>query len=187
VNLWLRLLWLLLTVRFRAPIRSPLETSVLTLRVLPNDIDVYGHMNNGRYFAMMDLGRMDLFLRSGLARAIRGAGWTPILGAAAARFRRELRVFRRFRLETRLVCWEGTTFVTEQRLVIRDARGREVVAASALMRGGLYDWKARAFVPVAELFRRMNVDAVSPPTPPEARAFLDAETAMKLATPPARS
>ena len=181
MNLWFRLLWLLVASRFRPRLTPPLDVSILSLIVLPNDLDIYGHMNNGRYLTIMDLGRMDLFVRGGLARAIRGAGWTPVLSAAKIRFRRELRLWRRFRLETRIVFWEDTTFVMEHRVFTRIDDGREAIATQALMRGGVYDRSARAFVPVVELFRRMNVEAASPAITDDVRAFLAAEQALKRA------
>jgi len=180
MNLWLRFLWLLITSRFRPRLSPPFDVSVLNLIVLPNDLDIYGHMNNSRYLAVMDLGRMDAFLRSGLVSATRGAGWNPVLSAAKVRFRRELRLFQRFRLETRILFWEDTTFVMEHRIIARLGE-REVVATQALMRGGLYDRSAKKFVPVAELFHRMKIDVQSPPATEEVRAFLAAEEALKRA------
>ena len=73
MNLWLRLIWLFLTTPFRPRLAIPTDVSVLGLRVLPNDLDLSLHMNNGRYLTVMDLGRLDLILRSGLA----GAGCPP--------------------------------------------------------------------------------------------------------------
>lgn len=181
MNLWLRLIWLLISSRFRPRLTPPLAMSVVSLIVLPNDLDIYGHMNNGRYLTIMDLGRADIFMRSGLARAVRGAGWNPVLNAAKVRFRRELRLWQRFRMETRIVYWEATTFVMEHRIVTRLEGGREAVATQALMRGGLYDRKARGFVPVADLFKLMNIDMPSPPLSDDVRAFLDAEDALKRA------
>ena len=181
MNLWLRLIWLLITSRFRPRLTSPLDVSVLPKIVLPNDLDVNMHMNNGRYLTLMDHGRMDIFLRTGLYAATRGAGWIPVLSAATVRFRRELRLWQKFRLETRILYWEATTFVMEHRIMIK-AGEREVVATQALMRGGLYDRKARGYVPVAELFKVMSIDTPSPPITEEIRAFLDAEDALKRST-----
>lgn len=181
MNLWLRLLWLLFASRFRPRLTQPFGVSVLNLVVLPNDLDIYGHMNNGRYLAIMDLGRMDAFVRGGLVPVARAAGWNPVLSAAQVRFRRELRLFQKFRLETRILYWEDTAFVMEHRILVDLDGRRDVVATRALMRGGLYDRAARAFVPVAELFRRMRVEAISPPATDEVRAFLAAEDALRRA------
>ena len=42
--------------------------SSLAFRVSPGDIDVNRHMNNGRYLTIMDLGRIDVLIRTGLWR-----------------------------------------------------------------------------------------------------------------------
>ena len=43
-----------------------------TTRVLPEWIDLNGHMNNARYLSMVDLALMTIFIRSGFGR-LRGA------------------------------------------------------------------------------------------------------------------
>ena len=67
MNLWFRLLYLLVVSWFR-PRLGYFDESVLRMRVWLSDIDVNIHMNNARYLAVMDLGRFDLFLRTGMGR-----------------------------------------------------------------------------------------------------------------------
>ena len=99
MNLWFRLLWLLLTARKRGHLDVPRQASVLAFRVWPHDLDPSIHMNNGRYLTLMDLGRTDVLIRSGLWREVLRHKWTPIASAVTIRFQRELRPFQRFRLE----------------------------------------------------------------------------------------
>jgi len=179
MNLWLRLLYVYLTTLCRPRIAAPFGVSSVSLIVLPGDLDVNFHINNGRYLTLMDLGRLDLFLRGGLWQAIRRAGWKPMLSAAAIVFRRELRLWRRFRVESRVVYWEQTSFIMEHRLIASDPVKGDVVAALSLNRGGLYDARAKRFVPVSELFARMGVNAAPPPLSADVRAFLDAQNAMR--------
>lgn len=181
MNLWLRLLWLVASARFRGALALPFDVSRVPFRVWPHDLDTSLHMNNGRYWTLMDLGRTDLMLRGGLWRAWLKHGWTPVVSAGKIRFRRELRPFRAFHLETRILCWAETWLVIEHRLVSRGVQGQEVVNAVALVRAGLYDRKARGFVPVQRMMDEMGVAAVSPNPTPEVQAFLDAEDAMKRA------
>ena len=63
MKLYLRLLLLLLTQKFRdrCTLTGPATT---TLRVYPNDLDIFGHVNNGVYLTYADLGRTDLMLLS---------------------------------------------------------------------------------------------------------------------------
>jgi acyl-CoA thioesterase FadM len=179
MNLWLRLLWLLATFRSRGRLDAPSGVSRLAFRVLPHDLDTSLHMNNGRYWTLMDLGRTDIMLRMGLWRAVLRHGWTPVVSAGKIRFRRELRLGRAFRLETRILCWAETWAVMEHRVLSAAREGREVVNAAALVRVGLYDRKAKAFVPIQRMMDEMGVAALSPEPSAAVRAFLDAEERMK--------
>jgi acyl-CoA thioesterase FadM len=181
MNLWFRLLWLFISARFRAPIPAPFGISVLRFRVWPHDLDLSLHMNNGRYLTLMDLGRIDLMLGMGVAGAAFKSGWTPILSASKVRFRRELKPFKAFRLESRILWWSSTQLIMEQCLISNDPRG-DVVHARALMLAGLYDRKQRQFVPVAQLFELAGqAHAVSPEPSDEVSAFLAANDALKQA------
>jgi acyl-CoA thioesterase FadM len=179
LNLWLRLLWLLVTFRFRGKLTAPFGVSRLSFRVWPHDLDTSLHMNNGRYWTLMDLGRTDLMLRLGLGGAVLKHGWTPVVSAAKIRFRRELRLGRAFTLETRILCWEDTTVVMEHRLVSIGGEGQTILHAVALVKAGLYDRKVRGFVPMARLMQEMGISESSPSVPPDVEAFLHAETEMK--------
>ena len=181
MNLWLRLLWVWVRAVCGARLDIPFGISKIDMIVLPNDLDVNLHMNNGRYLTLMDLGRLDLFIRSGLMGALKGTGWIPVLSAAKVRFRREMRLWQRFRIETRIVYWAETSFVMEHRCIMAGKGNVETVAAMALMRGGIYDRKARCFVPVAQLFGLLGVTQPAPPLTDDVRAFLDAEEALKQA------
>lgn len=97
------------------------DTSVLRFRCWPHDLDVNLHMNNGRYHTLMDLGRLDLILRSGVWRAGRGQRWMPVLGSSFSRFRRSILPFQPFELHTRVLHWDDKWFYMEQRFV-RDGR-----------------------------------------------------------------
>ena len=85
MNLWLRLLWLIATAWRRPRLELPFATSSLAFRVWPHDVDTSLHMNNGRYWTLMDLGRTDLMIRSGLWRPVLKERWTPVVSAAATR------------------------------------------------------------------------------------------------------
>ena len=71
MNLYFRLLITILKA-LRAPRVTPGDTVELRLRMLPTDLDLNGHMNNGRYLTLVDLGLVTVFIRSG--------GSIPIVG-----------------------------------------------------------------------------------------------------------
>ena len=179
MNLWLRLIWLLLTASTRPPLSLPGSTSVLLFRVWPHDLDLSLHMNNGRYLTLMDLGRLDIMLGSGLWRAVLRHRWTLIASAITIRYRRELRPFQKFQLETRLINWDATLVVMEQTFFVDGGNRDGQVAARALFKGGLYDRSAKAFVPITQLMETIGVSAESPAPTPEIEAFLKADAELR--------
>ncbi len=115
MNMYLRLLVVLLRARVRGagPVLGP---GRIPLRVRPTDLDPLGHMNNGVYFSLFDLGRIDLMLRSGMYRRFNRAGWFGVVTAETGTFRRELKPFRRFELETRVLGWDELHLYYEHRI-----------------------------------------------------------------------
>jgi acyl-CoA thioesterase FadM len=180
MNLWLRLLWYIMTRAQRGKLEMPRQPSELLFRVWPTDLDLSLHMNNGRYLTIMDLGRIDLIVRSGLWRAMREHGWTPIASTILIRFRREMRLFDKFRLQTQLVAWSESSVVIEHRFVLVGGANDGQVSARALFKGGIYDRATRAFVPVSRLMQEIGIAADSPPLPPEATAFLASDDALRI-------
>ncbi|MBB3019229.1 acyl-CoA thioesterase FadM [Microvirga lupini] len=181
MNLWLRLLHLIVA-SFVRPRLDPLrDVSRLTFRVWPHDLDTSLHMNNGRYWTLMDLGHTDMMIRSGLWRPVLKHGWVPVVGAGQIRFRRELRPFRAFTLETRILTWSATHVVMEHRLVSQSKDGSTILNAISLVRAGLYDRKERSFVSMPRLLAEVGLQAEAPAAAPEVEAFLRAEETLKSA------
>jgi acyl-CoA thioesterase FadM len=181
MNLWFRIFWYLLRLRGKPTLVLPAETSVVRFRVWPTDLDTSIHMNNGRYLTLMDLGRLDVMVRSGLWRAILRHKWTPIASAVLIRYRRELKLWQRFRLESRILAWDHASVVMEQVFVIDGGSRDGQVAARALFKGGLYDRKERRFIQIARLMAEIGVNAESPTPSPEIDAFLHADDQLKQA------
>jgi len=105
VNLWLRLLGVLIGSLFR-PRLGLLDESVLPGRVWLTDLDLNIHMNNARYLAVMDLGRFDLFVRTGMLGTFIRRRIQPLMGATIVRYRRALRPFEKFTQHSRFVGWD---------------------------------------------------------------------------------
>lgn len=129
MNLIFRLLLLLITSRFR-PRHDLMDPVPLKLRVLPTDLDINFHLTNSRYLALMDLGRIELMLRTGLLGALIRRRWLPVVSSASLRFRREINPFQRYTLNTRLLGWDEKWFYIEQRF--ETARG---LAAIGIVKG----------------------------------------------------
>ncbi len=180
MNLWLRLLHLIASAFWRPRLDPMNEVSRLPLRVLPTDLDLSMHLNNGRYWTLMDLGRADLMIRSGLWRTVWKNRWLPVVSAGKIRFRRELRLFQPFTLETRIVAWTDTSIIVEHRMVTRGRDEADILSAIALVRVGLYDRKRRGFVTVPQIMAALGREVTDSPTwTPEVAAFIAAEEALK--------
>ena len=157
MNLWLRLIWMLLTHRLRSR-ATILESTSLRMRVLPNDLDFNGHVNNGRYFTLADIGRMDFVLRTGTAKVAFKHKALPIVGDAMAKFRKDLKVFERYEMQTRVLGWDDKWVFMEHRFV----RGGRV-AGIVVMRG-LFRAASGVLTP-AFLLSEMGVTSASPDLP----------------------
>jgi acyl-CoA thioesterase FadM len=132
----------------------------MRLRVLPTDLDVLGHMNNGVYLSIMDLGRMNLLIRSGAWARFRAKGFYPVMASETITFRKSLQPWQPYTLETRIVGYDAKSVFVEQRFVV----GGEVYA-SAMTRGRFLK-KSGGTVSVAELSELTGID-VSALTAPQ--------------------
>lgn len=182
MNLWLRLIRILLSGRWRERLTIPEDASNIWFRAWLHDLDTSLHMNNGRYLTLMDLGRLDLMVRSGLVKIALQKKWTPIASTIAIRFKREVRLFQRIRMESRIIGWDDTQVLIEQITYHESGRHRGQIASHAFFKGGLYERHNKRFVPVSELMEAIGVAAKSPPLSVEAEAFLATDRAMKLST-----
>jgi acyl-CoA thioesterase FadM len=155
MNLWLRVLHLIIASFFRPKINPVRDVSRLEFRVWPHDLDASLHMNNGRYWTLMDLGRADIMIQSGLWRPILKHGWVPVVSAGQIRFRREMRLFQPFTLETRILTWSEGHVVMEHRLVSQAKDGSLILNAVALVKAGLYDRSEKSYVPIERLLQEI--------------------------------
>lgn len=181
MNLWLRVLHLLIASFFRKGLDPVRGVSRLSFRVWPHDLDTSLHMNNGRYWTLMDQGRTDIMIRSGLWRSIFKHGWVPMVSAGQIRFRREMKLFQPFALETRILTWSEGHVVMEHRLMSKGRDGKPILNAIALVRVGVYDRREKGFVPMSRMLEEIGLEAVAPEAAPEVEAFLRAEETLKRA------
>lgn len=105
MNLYFRLIWTWLRASFK-PVITMGDTITLRLRVWPNDLDMNGHMNNGRYMTIVDLALIEYFTRAGFLRVALARGWRPMSGGSMISFRRGLRPFSVYKLRFTLECWD---------------------------------------------------------------------------------
>jgi acyl-CoA thioesterase FadM len=111
-----------------------LKTTRVQFRVWPNDLDFNVHVNNGRYLALADIGRIHWFVRTGVLAVARQHSAFPIVGDAIAKFRQDLKPFERFEIHTRLIGWDRKWGFLEHRFV-RSDRVIGVVAIRGVFKG----------------------------------------------------
>lgn len=113
----------------RQPLICATEPVASKFRVLPHDIDINRHLNNGRYLQWIDVNRAEWLIRTGILRVVRHNRWKPILGSVAMNYRRELCLWERACVETRLLGWDHRWTYLEHR-VTKDS-GRTVAIGIA--------------------------------------------------------
>lgn len=116
MNLIFRLIYVIVHAFFR-PKLDFLDESVVCFRVLPNDLDVNFHMTNSRYLSIMDLGRIDHLIRTGVTRHFFRNKWRPVLGAIHVRYRRALGLFQKYELHSKIKAIDEKWVYFEQRLI----------------------------------------------------------------------
>ena len=110
MNLLLRLLYVYVYSLFRERLSMENSTSSLPMMVLPNDLDIIFHMNNGRYLTICDLNRVDLFIRSGLLKSMRKRHWFPVIAEHTMSYKKSLHLFERYRAELVVTHWDDKYF-----------------------------------------------------------------------------
>ena len=179
MNLYIRFFWHLIMALFGKPIESILSVSRLRFHVLPNDLDLNMHMNNGRYLTIMDIGRTDFVIRSGIFKKVIRAGQIPVLASATIRYRVQLEPFRHYELQTRIVCWDEKWAYMEHRFVILKGKKAGEVAAIAIVKGAFYDRKKKATVPTDKLIKAIGFDGPSPAIPAHIQKWIESEEALR--------
>jgi acyl-CoA thioesterase FadM len=161
----------LVATALSAPFRPKLavgDEGLLKLRVMPGDIDMYPELNNGRHLAVMDLGRIDLAIRTGLMAVLLKRGWGLTVAGVSVRYRHRIPAFRSFQLLTQLVGHDRLWFYLHQRT---ERLGK--VHSSALIRAGITS--GQGIVPIDEVLAGVGNQDWGPELPDWVRAWIRAE------------
>lgn len=130
-----------------------------TFRVWPHDLDVFGHMNNGRYLQIMDVARTEWMMRSGVVNNMRKQRWSALLGGGATRFNRSLKLWQRYEVRTRLLCWDSRWFYIEHLFTDLDGRKIAIGVSRAAIR------HTKGWVHTDKVVDAIAPGAVSPTAP----------------------
>lgn len=157
MRLRLRMLITLIRAMFFRQRIDASGTSVLRMRVWPNDVDVT-QVTNDRYHAYMDLGRFDFIARQGLIPTMARKGWGPRSRQAIIRNRHPLKLMQRFELHTSLLHWDDTWFWFKQEFVYNGRTTSMSYSKVGLSTKG-------KMVPTATVLSAIGQPTQSPPWP----------------------
>ena len=120
MNLIFRMFSLLIASFFKPPLPIERPENALTLRVLPNDIDINMHMNNGRYLTICDLTRVDMFIRTGLAKTMLAEKWIPVISEHTMKYKKPLKLFQQYEIKMEIVDWNEKSFHMLHTFIVND-------------------------------------------------------------------
>jgi len=125
------------------------DTGTVKMLVWPADIDFYPEMNNGRHLTLMDLGRIDLAVRTGLFKVVRRNGWAFVAAGASVRYRHPIRPLKSFELHTTPLGHDGRWIYFHHETL----QGGKT-CSSVLFRGGIRG--KNGLVPASEVLRQLG-------------------------------
>ena len=91
-------------------------TDRVNLIVLPQDIDPFMELNNGRYVTLLDLGRYSLGAKVNMASFLKRNNWSLTIVGTYNEYRFRLRLFQRFILKTNIIGYDENWFYFFQKV-----------------------------------------------------------------------
>lgn len=152
MNLYFRFITLLLR---RIIISKPIDlfshcTSKFRVNLL--DLDFNMHMNNGRYFSIMDLARFDIMLKSKTFWKIIKKGYYPVISSQSIRFKKSLGPFMAFEIITLIESWDDRNFYMHQQFIKNDTVYAEGYVKTRFRQRG-----RKESVPTKEIFELLGI------------------------------
>ncbi len=154
------------------------DVAYTKFRVVPTDLDILNHMNNGVYLSIADIGRFDLLTRNGVWAIFTKLGWYPVVASETISFRKSLQPWQRFVVESRLLGFDEKAVYVEQRFTVEgEIYTQAFIRGRFLKKGGgvvTIDELLEAVGPlpgdsrVPEWLVEWGADAALPPTRAEA-------------------
>lgn len=179
MNLYFRLIIICISTLFKPKITQILNPISRHFRVLPNDLDLNLHMNNGRYLTIMDLGRLEFLMRTGIMKQMIRSKAIPVLSGVQMRYRMELRPWQKYSLETRIVGWDEKWVFIEQKFIITDGKKAGEAAAIGILKGAFFDKNTKRTVPTSDLLASIGLKEKSPELPEYVAKWAETEEALR--------
>ena len=87
------------------------------MRVMPTDLDLLWHVNNGVYFSFMDFGRWDMIFRNGTYDLSMKNGWYSVVAGETIKFKKSLQLWDKFEIETQIMGHDDKYFFIRQKFL----------------------------------------------------------------------
>ena len=144
------------------------QPSVMEFRAGIGDIDIFGELNNARYFNFMELGRWDYSLRVGFVKVMREKKWGLVVGGASIRYRRRIPLWQKFTLTTEMICHDERWFY-----FLQETHRHGKICSSALIKAGATS--QGGLVPATDVAIALNREGWGEEMPDWVKAWIDAE------------
>ncbi len=122
------------------------------MRVLPVDLDLLMHVNNGVYFSYMDFGRWNMIFRNRAFEISREKGWYSVVAGETIKFRRSLKLWDKFTIKTQTVGHDDKYFFIRQSFF---CKGQEMATGLVKVR---FLKRSGGTVPIEEVLREFNLE-----------------------------
>jgi acyl-CoA thioesterase FadM len=164
---YLRLARMMIKSRRKPPL-TLFDTSIIPMRVCLTDIDPFWELNNGRHLTMMDFGRFEMALRTGLLKVVKEKNWGLAVAGSSVRYRHRLKPFQKYFLHTQIAGTDEKWIYFHQKTV---RHGK--IHSAALVRTGVTSEKG--IVKVKEVSKAMGYADFKPNMPEWIRAWAEAD------------
>lgn len=118
MNLYFKFAFLILKRIFLKRRQGLTDSCVSKFRVSFLDLDLNFHMNNGRYFSVMDLGRFDMMIRTGHFFRLFKSGYFPVVLSESMIFKKSLGLWKAYEVHTKVDGWDKDFFYMTQQFVV---------------------------------------------------------------------
>jgi acyl-CoA thioesterase FadM len=147
------------------------ETSIISMRVFPTDLDLNFHMNNGRYLTIMDIGRTELVIRTGLHKLVIDEKLSAVASGININFFKPLAPFEKYELHTSVLTWDDSWFYLKQEFMNDNQIKASAIAKVIFLKKGKR-------VSPGYLLDKMGTNSTPPIAPEYFQSMLDSEKGM---------
>lgn len=139
MNMWLRMLKVAITSMGKERLHPNHAHSTLRFKVKLTDLDVIGHMNNGKFATLCDLGKLDLLIRTGILKRYFTGEVVGLITDHDINYIRQISYRQKVRLETRVRGWDDVGLTIEHKLY--DDKSGKLLATCDSTCKFLENWK----------------------------------------------